>query len=398
MLIHADWICPMNAPPLRNAAMRIRHGKVVEVGNELTISKDSEEKSFPGCAILPGLINAHTHLELSLHPRPAAPNDFVDWLIALMSVPPTDVSEAVKIGVNQSLKSGVTTVGDITKFCTETRAALAGGPLRVMSFGEVLAMAQRRNLLEERLATAVTPLEIALEFLTVAVSPHAPYSVESHGYRRCVETAIARQMPIASHIAETPGEATFLANHTGPFKRLWDFLNRFDDHVPTFQGGPIRFAKAVGLLDVPSLLVHVNYCDDEELAILANGKASVVYCPRTHEYFGHPPHRWRDMRRAGVNVAIGTDSVASSGDLNMLADLRLLRQIAPDEPAFALWQMVTTNAAAALGMASKVGALAPGKSADFCVFPATGDDPMESLLRTDDLPSAVFIAGQPALG
>ena len=94
----------------------------------------------------------------------------------------------------------------------------------------------------------------------------------------------------------------------GRCRRIWDRKGRWDDSVPYFDGGPIRLAKSLGLLDFPTLLAHVNYCDDSELALLAAGRSSIVWCPRTHDYFGHPPHRWRDMLAAGINVAIGTDS------------------------------------------------------------------------------------------
>src|SRR5204862_5225873 len=123
------------------------------------------------------------------------------------------------------------------------------------------------------------------------------------------------KLPLATHLAESADEAEFLARHSGNLMKVWDFVGGFDDAVPKFEGGPIRYAEALGLLDRPTLLAHVNYCDDDELKILAAGKASVVYCPRTHQYFAHPPHRWREMIATGINVAIGTDSTASSGDL-----------------------------------------------------------------------------------
>ena len=163
--------------------------------------------------------------------------------------------------------------------------------------------------------------------------------------------------------------------------------------MPTFDGGPIRYAQSLGLLDYPTLLAHVNYCDDAELAILRNGKASVVYCPRTHAYFGHPPHRWRDMRAAGINVAFGTDSCASSGDINLLDDLRLLRQIAPDVPAIDLWRGITLDAARALQMESHIGSLTAGKYADLAIFDAKGEDPLETILQEAFLPRDVYIDG-----
>src|SRR5207253_5134070 len=138
------------------------------------------------------------------------------------------------------------------------------------------------------------------------------------GYRRCLAAAKYFGLTLATHLAETPHEEEFLASHAGPFRELWEFLGAWDEQVPTFAGGPIRYAQSLGLLDYPTLLAHVNYCDDAELALLARGRASVVYCPRTHAFFGHPPHRWREMLSRGINVAIGTDSCASSPDLNLL--------------------------------------------------------------------------------
>src|SRR5205085_4235604 len=134
-------------------------------------------------------------------------------------------------------------------------------------------------------------------------------------------------------------------------------------------------------LNYPTLLAHVNYCDDDELALLARGRASVVYCPRTHRYFDHPPHRWRDMLAAGINVAVGTDSCASSPHMNLVDELRLLHQIAPEVPPQDLWQMATIRAAKALQMDPQVGSISPGKLADLVAFPATADDPLCDLLE-----------------
>jgi cytosine/adenosine deaminase-related metal-dependent hydrolase len=267
-------------------------------------------------------------------------------------------------------------------------------PLRVVSFGEIQAMAGRRQLLEERLAAAADR-RFENDRVRIGLSPHAPYSVERHGYEWCVERARSEGFPIATHLAESADERAFLADHSGSLRRIWDFLGAWDDQVPTFAGGPIQFAKSVGLLDVPAVLAHVNYCDDEELGILAAGRASVAYCPRTHAYFGHSTHRWRDMLAAGVNVALGTDSVASSPDLNLLDDLRLVRQMAPDVPVDRLWELVTTRAARALQTDDRVGSLSPGKQADFAVFTAKTDEPLMKILDSPALPTSVWIGGRP---
>jgi aminodeoxyfutalosine deaminase len=357
---------------------------------------------LPDAILMPGLVNAHTHLELSDLRQDAPPDGFVPWLLSVMSRAPRLgdsipqlVEHAVATGVAQCLRFGVTTVGDISKQCMWTRPVLRDGPLRVISYGEIQAMAGRRGLLDERLAAAVDTSQES-EWLTVGLTPHAPYTVEPEGYRRCLAWSKQTGRPLATHLAENRQETEFLAEQTGPFRHLWETgVNAWDDNVPRFAGGPIRLARELGLLDHPTLLAHVNYCDDDELAILAASRASVVYCPRTHAWFGHPPHRWRDMLKRGINVAVGTDSCASSPDLNLLDDLRLMRRLAPDMPASQLWQMATLGAAKALGREREVGSLAPGKRADLVAFGARGKNPLEELLVESSLPVKVWIDGRP---
>jgi cytosine/adenosine deaminase-related metal-dependent hydrolase len=291
------------------------------------------------------------------------------------------------------LRFGVTTVGDISRQCAITREVLARGPLRAVSYGEVLAMARRRGLLESRLAAAADESHCTGR-IRVGVSPHAPYSVDVDGYRRCLEVARQGGLPLATHLAESSEEARFLSEHAGAFRRLWEQLGAWDDSVPRSIGGPVRLAHALGLLDYPgTLLAHVNYCDDNELDLLAGGRASVVYCPRTHAFFGHPPHRWRDMLARGVNVAVGTDSCASSPDLNLVDDLRVLRRLAPELPAHEIWELATMSAARALNMAGEIGSVSVGKWADVVAFPAIADDPLDAILREHVLPTALWIAG-----
>jgi cytosine/adenosine deaminase-related metal-dependent hydrolase len=275
-----------------------------------------------------------------------------------------------------------------------TRPILQNGPLRVTSYGEIQAMARRRNLLSERFAVA-TDISMESEWLRIGITPHAPYTVEAEGYTKCLAFAREQDRPFATHLAETSDEGNFLENHAGPFRDLWEIgVNAWDDQVGRFVGGPIRFAQKLGLFDYPSLLAHVNYCDDAELAILAKGKASVVYCPRTHRYFGHPPHRWREMLASGINVAVGTDSCASSPDLNLVDDLRLLRKIAPEISPEIIWEMATLRGARAIGAEQNVGSLSMGKAADAVVFPIKTGEPLLEILESTVQPTAVWIAGE----
>jgi cytosine/adenosine deaminase-related metal-dependent hydrolase len=300
-------------------------------------------------------------------------------IIPLTQLPPdaiaTAVRHAIAQGVQQCLRFGVTTVGDISRDVAAARQALRATRLCGVSYGEVVGMSGRRHLLEPRLAAALDP-ESETREVRIGVSPHAPYSIDADGYRRCLDEARRHQRPLTTHLAESPDEARFLADHSGPFARLWDNLGGLDASVPRFAGGPIRYAKSLGLLSYPlTLLAHVNYCDDDELELLAAGRASVVYCPRTHAYFGHPPHRWREMLARGINVCVGTDSRASAPDLNLVEDLRLLHRLAPEVPAQTLWEMATVRGARALGRAPW--------SQGWVVFPAKTSDPLLELLETD---------------
>jgi len=373
------------------------HGDVVAaVGDADHLARahaDAVEWDLGDVVLLPGLVNAHCHLELTHHRAGDPPATFVDWVLRLLAVPRGDPPAAARDGLAQCVQFGVTTVGDVTTDPAALRPALAAGPTRVVSYGEVRAMAGRRHLLVPRVEAAAE--HEGLPALARGVSPHAPYSIEPRGYRACLQVALALGMPLTTHLAETPHEADFLASHAGPLRDLWTAIGGWDDDVPTFAGGPIRFAQSLGLLDYArASLAHVNYCDDDELAVLASGKASVVYCPRTHAYFGHPPHRWRAMLARGINVAVGTDSCASSPDLNLVDDLRLLHRTAPDVPASVLWEMGTLRGARAMGLENEAGSIAPGKRADFVAFDVSAsDDVLLDVLESDARPGEVWIGG-----
>lgn len=401
-ILCARHIFSMTFSSIRDGAVVVEGGRISAMGPAKQIIPqfpDADVHDYGSALILPGLVNAHVHLELSdLRSVDFAGDDFVEWLgqVVGKTVSPDDPAErilrAVEIGVAQCVNFGVTTVGDISRFSHVSRAALAGAPIQAVSFGEVLAMAGRRDLLEERLAAALDD-SFAGRRLRVGISPHAPYSIELDGYRQCVQAARLRGMPLTTHLAESPHEREFLAQQSGPFRELWDRIGGWDDRIPRFDGGPVRFADAVGLLDARALLAHVNYAGDAEIDLLASKPASVVYCPRTHAYFGHPPHRWREMLARGINVAVGTDSTASSPDLNLVEELRLLHRIAPEIPPGKLWHMATTRGARALGLDGRAGCIAPGVDADLVVFATNGDDPLCEILESDMKPGAVWMTG-----
>ena len=404
-LLLARWIATITGPLIRNGAVAFDENRIHMAGSaaELIGQYPHAERHDAGASIVfPGLVNAHTHLELTACPRPQngeAAASFASWLRHVLlqraRLQPHELSDeverSIRAGIAQCLRFGVTTVGDISRQCQLTRPLLARSPLRVVSYGEVQAMAQRRDMLEERLTTALDASS-ATDRLTIGLTPHAPYTVEPHAYAQCLAVAKENGLPLATHLAETLEEHQFLAGHSGPLRELWDWLGWWDDQVPHFEGGPIRLAQSLGLLDYPTLLAHVNYCDDDELSLLAAGRASIVYNPRTHAYFGHPPHRWQEMLLRGINVAVGTDSCASSPDLNIVDELRLLRQLSPNIPAQTLWEMATVRGARALGL-NHAGAIAPSMFPDFTIFNADTEQPLEELLHRPVLPEETWIGG-----
>lgn len=405
-IISARWIAPIDRPILRDAAIIIQRGSILEVGPATEITRahpDAESIDLGRSVVLPGLVNPHVHLEISTCGCDDGPRgDFGDWIMSLrgrMKLTEDNLVEVVgagvRIGLEQCRTFGVTTIGDISQHNHVTRPLLAAAAVRCVSYGELLGLAKYRTRFEELLPRAVDKT-CANGRLRIGITPHAPYTVDLDGYREAVDIARRLGMPLATHLAETSEEESFLRDQSGMFRRIWDRIGMWQDDVPRFDGGPIDLARAVGMLDYPTLLAHVNYCDDRELELLAAGRASVVYCPRTHAYFGHPPHRWRDMLTRGINVAVGTDSTASSPDLNIVDDLRLLRDVAPDVPAEMLWEMITTRAAHALGLSAEVGSITPQKRADLVVFEVDDEDqnPLESILREPRLPVAVWFDGE----
>ena len=401
-LLRAAWVAPMTGDVLPDAGVAFAGGRIVAVG-----SFSDVHRAWPGAVVqdigrvvlLPGLVNAHTHLELSHCSAGATPTTFVDWVLSLPSrIGPTrDFAGAACAGAMQSLRFGVTCVGDISQHAHATRPVLRDGPLRVVSFGEALGIGGGRGKFDTLLERA-TDRSAESDFLRIGISPHAPYSVDANNYRRVVALSRKYGFPLCTHLAENTFEREFLTSQTGPFRDVLEALGSWEDGIPTVAGSAVGFARQIGLLDLPSLLAHVNDCDDADLNDLAAGRASVVWCPRTHAYFGHRPHRWRDMLARGVNVCVGTDSLASSPDLNPVEDLRLIHRAHPDVSPHMLWSMVTTRAARALGLHHELGTLSVAHHADLVAFPVSTDDPLTELLERPVLPVATWVGGKRVCG
>jgi cytosine/adenosine deaminase-related metal-dependent hydrolase len=202
--------------------------------------------------------------------------------------------------------------------------------------------------------------------------------------------------PLCIHLAETNDEEAFTRKGEGRFVEFLQEVGIWDEDIPAAHCSPVELCRSAGILGPKTLIAHGNYVSDTDVRIIAESGASVAYCPRTHHAFGHPPHPFRDLLRAGVNVCIGTDSLASNPSLSILDELRFLRRLHSDFAAQDLMRMGTLRGAAALGFEDEVGSLTVGKAADLVVIPLeaspSGAD-WKSVFESTQTPIAVYVDG-----
>ena len=406
MLLAAKWILPVGAPPIEDGVIGLKEQTITAVGPRGDFS-DAEVEDLGDVIIMPGLINAHTHLEMGhLQGATGPPTDMVGWLLELMACR-RDLSAderrertaaAVQAGVRASLEAGVTTMGDISRSCDVTRPLLQAGPLRAVSFGEVIGIGQHHNRVEERLRRAADCKHDS-EFLSTALSPHAPYSIDGAGIQRVVAHAREHDLRTCIHLAESVEEVQFLQTGQGRFREMLEQIGVWDDAITIPKTTPVRWVHELGALGPECLIAHGNYLDDEEINLLCATGTSVAYCPRTHSAFGHARHPLMELLGAGVNVCVGTDSLASNPSLSVLDELVHVHRQHPELPIDAVLAMGTVSAARALGLAHLVGSLEPGKQADLAVFRSAGDgnqQPQEALLTGQAALERLYIAGERA--
>lgn len=398
--IKARWICPVDRPPIENGLVAIGDGRIRFVGRAGEFQTDSIE-DLGDFIVLPGLINAHTHLELGwcrgrISPRPLW--DWFDELLRLNLAPEAEENRrrSVADGAAESLAAGVTCVADISRTGMSAEI-LRASPIRSIAFVELISNARSRpnsaTTLEERVTQLSGPGD---DVHGLGISPHTPFSVSERDLGACSDLAAARRLPITLHLLEAPDERDWYVTGGG---RVSDYLARYGigraDVDP--PGDVFDLLARAGLMECKPLLAHVNYVTDSQVARLGACGASVVWCPRTHAYFGHEPHRWRDMLRAGVNVCFGTDSLASAPSLSILEELRHVAQAAPDCPASTLLESATLRAATALNVASRIGSLTDGKDGDMIAVPWSPDgaeDPVTNAIAGGKAVEKVWIRGK----
>lgn len=387
--LKAKWIFPVDRPPIENGLIEIVDGLITAV----RIAQPQEAATDLGdVAILPGLVNAHTHLEFSLVAQPFQPAlPFTDWIRSLVAyrrrefTPTSTVQrDALRIGAMEAESNGTTLLGEIATSGWDEVALPSRHP-RIVAFRELIGLRPEAVELQIELAEEWLARGGQSERVTYGLSPHAPYSVSPELLQRSVELAKRFDAPIAMHLAETREELEFLADGRGPFVEMLKSFGAWPEGgLPTGRR-PLDILRA--LADAPrALVVHGNYLADDEIEfIAARPQMSVVYCPRTHEYFGHEPHPWRRLLACGANVALGTDGRGSNPDLSLWNELIFLRERSPDVAPSTLLELGTLGGALALGCEHDCGSITPRKRADLVAVSLSGSgDPLEELLTADN--------------
>jgi len=388
--------------PVTPGLLRIQEDRIAQLGSDLSVEGEAT-LDFAGLApagfravIAPAFIDAHCHLELSLLARRIRyPGSFVGWIGKLVLRKPKRLGtqlRAVTHGVRQHLAAGTATVADISANGRSWQA-LIDLPIRKIAFAETLGRGPRARTALAELPEKIHAMPPDGGLFLRGVSPHAPYSTDPQLYRLALELARMENLRLTSHLAEDPSELRFLDSASGPWITILKAVGAWDKAIRPTGQTPIQWAANLGLLDFPALLAHVNYATDADLQRLAAGCASVAYCPLAHRYFNHPPHRYRDMLEAGINVALGTDSAAAGSPLSILAQAQAVHQLGGLPPS-AVLAMATIRAARALQLDHVVGSIDPGKSADLAVLAVNDNpDPLAAILDPTARVLATFVAG-----
>ncbi len=376
MLLKAQWVVPVSSSPIHQGAVQIKEGHIEWVGSQTEIqkNKDKEVLDLGRSILLPGLVNAHAHLEHArLEEKMPEGFGFAEWAKQMGGESPPLHHNTI----TSLLRGGTTTLADHQN----PEAPSPKTPFRRIIFWEVLGS----NL--ERARQSFEKAKERCRKEGGFVSPHSLYGVHSE-----ILDVIAKPNLFSIHLLESSDENEFFRNQSGPLMELV----RERGGKPFLEMSPVKWlAQNVGAQShgdffrshAAPLLVHCNYLTDDEIDLVKEMGAGIVHCPGSHQFFGHQRFPLEKILQKGIPVALGTDSLASNEDLSMLREIRLLRN--PPSPPFVkgglggfeILKMATLNGARLLNRENDIGTLEAGKKADLIAVPITDPekDPYENI-------------------
>ena len=369
MIVTAEWIIPVTSPPLRRHAVVVENGLIREI-RPLLAGDPSPGRN----CLLPGLVNAHTHLAYTGLRNVFDRLPFFGWIRRLTEtkyniLTDEDVVRSTLLGVSECLSSGVTTVGDMSDLEPSLRV-LSESPLRGTFYWEVFGV--EKSAADETwtgLNEQYSRLkgEYSSNRLKIGISPHASYTVRPELYRRIADWSCTEEVPVSFHASESKAEEDFIARREGV---IADFLRDRASDWKILGSSSIEHLWKTGIFETKPIVAHAVQASDNDLDILNECKVVVAHCPKSNAKFGHGVAPLNRMIGKGIRVALGTDSAASNNRLDLFEEARfglfqqrvLCREQVLSEQK--MLEMITIEGARALNMEKEIGSLETGKMAD----------------------------------
>jgi cytosine/adenosine deaminase-related metal-dependent hydrolase len=386
-VLSADWVVPVEGPPIEHGAVAIGDdGRITAVGPAEELGDGDR---FDEAVILPGFVNAHSHIEYAAYAGFGDGLPFPPWIglhvARKRKLDGEDMLAIARLGALECLRSGITTIGDAS-FSGAAATACAELGLRAIVYLEVFGVDASALAGFDELRYGV---EDALSNrVRLGISPHAPYTCTVELYQACAGLGL----PLATHLSESDAELEYLLTGTGPWESLAEYL------VPPLGRAAIPALAEAGVLGPNVVAAHCVRIDEDEIALLAEHDVGVAHCPRSNALLGCGVAPLEGLRTAGVRVSVATDSPASTPSLDMFDELRAAvmaaraRERRPDAllAADAL-ELATLGGARTLGLDGEIGSLTRGKRADITVL-SLADSPF---LPWEDPATAAVLGGSP---
>lgn len=363
--LRAPWVLPIVGPPLRDGWVTVAGGRVVALGTgPAPDGPGVEHRDLGHSVLLPGLINAHTHLELSwLWGKVPPAASLPAWVSSLMGqrfARGGDDRGPIRPAIIDALEAGTAAVGDVAN-TSASQDALAQSRLRGVVFREIVGF----NPADPAALIAAAAQDVEAHRsprVDAHVVPHAPYSVAPEVLRRLGARAAESGAVLSIHVGESPDELEFLHTGRGAWRDVLDVRGAWNPRWTPPQCGPVEYLDRLGVVGPALLAVHCVQCTDAELARLAAARATIVTCPRSNLWVGVGSPPASRFFASGARIAIGTDSLASASDLNLFSELAALHALAPEVRPRRLLESATRMGAEALGRRD-LGVIAPGARA-----------------------------------
>lgn len=398
-IVHrAEWVIPVSSPPLQDGAVWVRDGRILTVGPYAQVKAAGPspvtEIDHGSAAIMPALVNAHTHLELSgLHRRIDLPRaGFTQWLNNLLALRPLMTEEFLRDGMEWGRREladqGCCLCGDITNGAglppmTQAHRSVPNAhhfPVRQI-FLEVLGF--ERHGLDEALPAGLAGRlgKTSPSDLPISLAAHACYSTSASAIREAKEWCRTRGLRFSMHVAEHLEELEFLEHGTGFCREVLEGLGRWVPQWIPPKATPAGYLERLGVLDPETLLVHAVHLTDADWEVVRRNGCSLCFCPRSNQYLNVGRPEIAKALRYGLVAALGTDSLASNTDLNLFAEAAYVLAHYPEISPEAALEMITLGGAKALGQERYLGTLQPGKLAKLLAVSLPASLPSQRILE-----------------